>query len=106
MAQTQNQLGLKVAQDYLAALERAGIKVQQAFLYGSRVKNLAREDSDFDIAIVSDALTDSAFENRLILRAVRRPINLLIDPVGFKPSRFEAWHPFVQEILATGIKIA
>lgn len=105
MAQTAHQFSLAVAKQYISALEKAGIPVLRAYLYGSRAKNTARQDSDFDIAIISNALTNDSFDNRLILRTVRRSINLLIDPVGFRPERFQNWHPFVQEILATGIKI-
>lgn len=95
------QIGCK----YLKAVEAAGFPVVTAYLYGSRAKGKEHQDSDIDIAIISPALSGSSFENRLTLRKLRDEINLLIDPVGFTPEKFQDWHPLVHEIKTTGIRL-
>jgi predicted nucleotidyltransferase len=95
----------QIGQAYLKAVEAAGFPIVAAYIYGSRAKNKEHKDSDIDIAIISPALSSSSFDNRLTLRRLKDEINLLIDPVGFTPEKFQDWHPLVHEIKSTGIKL-
>lgn len=104
MAQPSREI-IAITRRYLNAVERAGVRIAQAYLYGSRATGKARPDSDIDIAVVSPDLSNSSFENRMRLFDFRRDIDLRIEPVGFRPEKFAAWHPFVQEISRTGVRL-
>ncbi|MCX6279381.1 MAG: nucleotidyltransferase domain-containing protein [Bacteroidetes bacterium] len=46
---------LNIARQYVANLNNSGIEIYKAYLFGSYARNQAKEDSDIDILLVSDA---------------------------------------------------
>ena len=58
---------LQAARRLIEALEEQGIHVEEAYLFGSRVRGDALEHSDADLVIVSDAFRGMRYTDRLEL---------------------------------------
>ncbi len=55
---------IKIVKMYIEELEKNGIKISEAVIFGSRAKRVVHDDSDSDIALISDAFTGDRFEDR------------------------------------------
>ena len=94
---------------YKHKLEALGIKVRSIILYGSYASGNAKEDSDIDLAVISDDFENMDLWDRLCLlgRArvgIKRPMEIL----GFTEAEFEAKHSgtFVgDEIKTKGVEV-
>ncbi len=86
----------------------AHYKVKAIILFGSYAKGTNNEDSDIDIAIITDDLKcNDIFDEQLNLKKLRRNIDYRIEPHLIEVSDFDNIEtPFVQEIIDTGIKVA
>ncbi len=100
----------KLAERYVKHLRTDDYPVTHAFVFGSRARGTAREDSDLDIAIVSPRITNSVFSNAdLLCKAHELDLKaegIYIEPHGFRPDDFVDENPLVWEIKRTGIPIA
>ena len=74
------------------------------YLFGSQANASADKDSDIDVAVISNSITDNVIEETFKLMKLRREIDLRIEPHPFSQESF-AENPFSKEILKTGIKI-
>ncbi len=97
----------KFAREFVAyvAGER-GVRVRDAFLFGSYAKGIPRDWSDVDLAIVSPDMTkDGSFT---YLGTWRRQSDVVhfISPIGYHPKDFRSDDPLVREIKKYGIKIS
>lgn len=72
------------------------------YLYGSYSKGNYREDSDIDIAVVVDSLSDNYFDDTPLLWKLRRRISNLIEPVLLTEDMD---NPLYRDITKTGILI-
>lgn len=72
------------------------------YLYGSYSKGNYREDSDIDIAVVVDSLSDNYFDDTPLLWKLRRRISNLIEPVLLIEDMD---NPLYRDITKTGILI-
>lgn len=83
-------------------------KVKAIILFGSYAKGNYNEDSDIDIAIVTDDLKcDDVFEEQLNLKKLRRNIDYRIEPHLIIVADYDnVKTPFVEEVINTGIKVA
>ena len=97
---------LGIAAEYVKILLGAGIRINKAYLYGSYARNMATEDSDIDIAIISPDLTGDRFEDALFLKRFRMSLDLRIEPLPIRPEDFKEEDPIVSEILRYAIPIA
>lgn len=95
----------KTVKDYIEQLEKSGIHVQQAILFGSYANGKYDEWSDIDLAIVSEDFAGNRFEDRNKIRKITLQINSDISPMPFRPEDFNKSDYFVKEILETGIRI-
>lgn len=86
----------------------AHYEVKAIILFGSYAKGTNHEDSDIDIAIITDDLKCSdVFEEQLNLRKLRRNIDYRIEPHIIETADYDNVEtPFVQEVINTGIKVA
>ncbi len=78
--------------------------VKAVYLFGSFAKGTNHEDSDIDIAIISDDFKDK-IDDMSNLFMLTRNIDLRIEPHPFSTEDFED-DPFANEIIETGIKVA
>jgi predicted nucleotidyltransferase len=96
----------KIVKNYKRALEKAGYPFSAVYLFGSYAKGDAREESDIDIAVLSDKLRENWNKNEEILWKLGADVDLRIEPVGFTPEDFsDGMDPMVREIKKTGIKV-
>ena len=80
--------------------------VSTIILFGSYAKGTENEDSDIDIAIVSDDFED-IYDCMAILMVMTWDIDARIEPHPIKKKDFdEVSDYFVKEIKDTGIKVA
>ncbi len=75
-------------------------------LFGSYAKGTANEDSDIDIAVVSDEF-DDIYDCMAILMGMTWDIDARIEPHPIKKKDFdEVSDYFIKEIIDTGIQVA
>ena len=77
-------------------------------MFGSYAKGTEHEDSDIDIAIITDDLKCAdKFDEELNLMWLRRNIDYRIEPHLIEIADYDNVEtPFVQEVIDTGIKVA
>ena len=92
---------IELAKKYKAMVaERLPLKA--LYLYGSYSKGNYREDSDIDIAVVVESLSDNYFDDTPLLWKLRRRISNLIEPVLLTADMD---NPLYRDITKTGILI-
>ena len=96
---------IDIIRKYIAELEKHHIPVREAILYGSYANRRVREESDIDVALVSEAFTGDRFEDRRRIVPLRRKIDSRIEPMPFTPTGFSDGGNLIDEIKKTGIKI-
>lgn len=86
-------------------LQKQGVPIEQAYLFGSWAKGTQQKDSDIDLAVVSSVFRDWEQKNRLLTR-VKRAVFSDIEPHGFHPKNFKPKeNPVAYEIVKHGIRI-
>jgi predicted nucleotidyltransferase len=92
---------IELAKKYKAMVaERLPLKA--LYLYGSYSRGNYREDSDIDIAVVVESLSDNYFDDTPLLWKLRRRISNLIEPVLLTEDMD---NPLYRDITKTGILI-
>ena len=97
---------INIVKRYVEELRKHDIPVREAHLFGSYVKGTVREESDIDVALVSDVFTGDRFEDRRKIVPLRRKIDNRIEPMPFSPMSFARGGILVDEIKRTGVKVA
>ncbi len=72
------------------------------YLYGSYSKGDYRADSDIDIAVVVEKVSDNYFEDTPVLWRLRRKVSTLIEPVLLTD---DPNNPLFADITRTGMLI-
>ena len=82
--------------------------VKAIILFGSYAKGTNNEDSDIDIAVITDDIKcNDVFDEQLNLKKLRRNIDYRIEPHLIEVADYDNMEtPFVQEVINTGIKVA
>ena len=96
---------IETVKRYIEELEKNGIKIREAILFGSIVKGTAKEWSDIDVALVSSDFTGDRFEDRRKIVPLRRNIDNRIEPLPFRPEDFYDGGMLVEEIKKTGMRL-
>ncbi len=92
---------INIAQKY-KELVAEKLPVKAIYLYSSYSKGNYREDSDIDIAVVVDQLSDNYFEDTPLLWKLRRKLSNLIEPILLVEDMN---NPLYRDITQTGILI-
>lgn len=95
---------IELARRFIEELGKAGIAISQSYLFGSYAKDRPNQDSDVDLALVSDSFNGVRFTDRakfvpLLVKYVD------LEPHPFKPEDFNESSPFAREIIRTGIRL-
>jgi len=77
--------------------------VDSMILFGSYAKENQKEDSDIDVAIVVNSITQDFFSYAPLLWKLRREIDDRIEPILIEKNKDESG--FLKEILKTGFVI-
>lgn len=92
---------IKLAQRYKAIVAEQ-LPLKALYLYGSFSKGNYTADSDIDIAVVVEHLSDNYFEDTSLLWKLKRKISNLIEPVLLTE---DTSNPLYADVLKTGISI-
>lgn len=97
---------MEIVQEYVKKVcEKYQIKA--IILFGSYAKGTEREDSDIDIAVITDDLKGDKLDDEIALMKLRWDIDLRIEPHIISIDDYENDEtPFVVEVKNTGIKVA
>ena len=98
---------IEISKQYIHMLINAGIPIERAFLYGSHAKDLAKEESDIDVLLLSQ-LFDSDFDHvagKVWVIAKRN--NEMIEPYMVGSHRFNTddVSPLLEIVRQEGIEI-
>lgn len=97
---------LTLAQRFAAELKQLDLRLQKVIVFGSYARNEQREESDIDVALVSEDFTGAGpIDVRLMAHLLARYPFFYIEPHTFSLEQFTDWNPFVQEIKRTGIVV-
>ena len=92
---------IEIAQKYKAMVAKH-LPLKALYLYGSYSKGNYTEDSDIDIAVVVDRVSENYFEDTPVLWKLKRKISNLIEPILLTEDMD---NPLYADILKTGIRI-
>lgn len=94
---------IKIAQKYISNLTDK-YQIDKAYLYGSFAKGTNHPDSDIDLAIVIQSVSD-IIDVQIDLLQMRTDEDLMIEPHPFRIEDFNINNPVVAEILRYGIEL-
>lgn len=92
---------IEIAKEY-KDLVAEHLPLKALYLYGSYSKGNYTEDSDIDIAVLVERMSDDYFEDTPLLWKLKRKISNLIEPVLLTE---DINNPLYADILKTGILI-
>lgn len=92
---------IELAKQYKSLVSSA-LPITAMYLYGSYSKGCQTDNSDIDIAVIVDSLSDDYFADTPLLWKLRRKISLLIEPVLLDSNDNS---PLYQDIIRSGIAI-
>ncbi len=104
MAKRINKSVIEIANKYTKVLQN-NLKLDEVYLFGSFVYGKQNNDSDIDIAVISNDFSGNSINDMLKLMKLRRNIDLRIEPHPFLRVDFDVSNPFVDEIKTNGLKI-
>jgi predicted nucleotidyltransferase len=96
---------LKIVEKY-AELLKETMDVKGVYLFGSFVRGGFDEDSDIDVAVISDEFNGDIVDDTLKLMRIRRKVDNRIEPHPFLAKDFNENNPFVRELMSNNIKVA
>ena len=101
-----NKIIMQIVQKYVEII-RQNYNVESIILFGSYAKGTQHEDSDIDIAIITDDIENDIFDEEVNLMKLRRGIDYRLEPHIIRIEDYKKIStPFIQEIINTGIKVA
>lgn len=92
--------------NYIAFLEKEGIYVKKAIVFGSYAKGRVKPWSDIDLCLVSKQFGGDIFEESVKVSRLARQVEPLIEPHLYHPTDFkEKYDPLAAEIRKHGIVV-
>jgi predicted nucleotidyltransferase len=90
---------------YAVFLRETNPGIKKIYVFGSFAKGTYHDNSDIDMAIIFDHLSDS-FEMQVELMKMRRKFDTRIEPHPFSETDFNESNPLTNEIKKNGLLIA
>lgn len=94
---------LNIVGKYVTAVKKK-YDLKKALLFGSYARGTNYNDSDIDIALIFNNVSD-IIDLQIELMRLRRPIDLRIEPHPFNEKEFNISNPIVKEIMLYGIEV-
>ena len=94
----------EIVKKYVNHLKVNKYNVQKAYVFGSYANGRFHEDSDIDLALVLNNLSNS-FLMQIELMKLCRKFDTRIEPHPFDEADFNESNPFANEILSKGIQV-
>ena len=95
-----------IIEKYVAII-KVNYDVVAIILFGSYAKGTEHEDSDIDIAVITDDIKTDTFDEEVKLMILRKGIDYRIEPHIITVEDYENDEtPFVVEVKKTRIKVA
>lgn len=94
----------KIALNFVEACIEKGIPVKEAILFGSFVHGNPNNNSDIDLALISDSFGRNIFQNAKQTALINYEF-ADIEVHHFNSEEFKKDSPFINEIKRSGIKI-
>ncbi len=91
---------------YIGELEKNRIPIKKAIIFGSYASGKAKEESDIDVALISEVFSGDRFEDRRKIIPLRRKIDNRIEPIPFRPEDFDNGGILAEEIKKTGMAVS
>jgi len=96
---------LKLVREAVRQLNRNGIRISRAILFGSFAKGRVRRWSDIDVALVSPDYHPTDFRQRVRIGLICQNVDVRMETVVYRPEDFRKGEPLAREILRTGIEL-
>ncbi|NIM77920.1 MAG: nucleotidyltransferase domain-containing protein, partial [Candidatus Aminicenantes bacterium] len=94
----------RIIKTYIGVIAKNNINIEKMYLFGSYARGTAVDDSDINIAIISDDFSGDRFADRRRVVPLRRSIDRRLEPIPYRPENFKENDPLVVEILKNGIE--
>lgn len=108
MAEKVNNAGMimEIVQKYAEKICE-NYNVYAIILFGSCAKGTNDDNSDIDIAVITDDFNNDIIDEELNLMRLRRSIDTRIEPHLIRIQDYkDVGTPFIKEVIDTGIKVA
>ncbi len=96
---------IEETKDLIQTLEKRGLSIKRAYLFGSYAKGSAKKWSDIDLLLVSDKFKGIRFYDIEKLIPLTKGYSNLIEFHPVKTSDFVPSDLFIREVMETGIRI-
>ena len=96
---------INMLQSYLKLLTSEGVAIDKAFLYGSYLTNSQTDESDIDLMIVTNEVSDDDTIGKIW--SMTKKINSKIEPYLIDKKRFDAHNtsPLISLVKSKGLLI-
>ena len=94
-----------ILKQYIKIIKQHKIEIEKIYLFGSYARGTATDESDIDIAIISNDFEGDRFLDRRKIVPLRRNIDRRIEPIPFRTEDFTKSDPLALEIMTNGIEI-
>lgn len=96
----------KRVKDFISAVAYQNPGLKTVYLFGSYAKERQKDDSDIDLAFITEHLNDSEkFDKQVELMLLASQFDTRIEPHPLSTEYFHSGNPFVSEIKRTGIEL-
>lgn len=100
------EIAIKKVKSFAEEIAQKGIKLDKVILFGSYSINRQNENSDIDVALVSDMFSGFGFEDRRLFSEINIKKEYIdIETKTYSTEYFEESDPFIEEIKRTGIEV-
>lgn len=96
---------IKVIVDKFINILKQEMNIDKVYLFGSYAKGDYNDDSDIDIAVISNDFDGDVIEDTMKLMRLRRRVDNRIEPHPYKINEFNNNNPFTEEIIKKGLRI-
>jgi predicted nucleotidyltransferase len=99
---------VKIIKKYAEKLREKGVNFQKIILFGSYAANRENQDSDIDVAVISETFGKDRFDERVLLSKIAYYVDARIEPhpINLKDFTEDTWQTIIHEIKSKGTEIA